>query len=64
MSSGKSGGAKAALYALNILSEPVNRIEAKLDHWMKNMAEKIYDKNKKIAEMVRMNYIKKLEAEK
>ena len=64
MAAGKSGGANAALYALNILSVSDSKIEAQLEAYRKRMAEKISDKNKKISEMGLMNYIKKLEAEK
>jgi len=64
MAAGKSGGANAALYALNILSVSDSKIEAQLEAYRKRMAEKISEKNKKIADMGLMNYIKKLEAEK
>jgi phosphoribosylcarboxyaminoimidazole (NCAIR) mutase len=64
MAAGKSGGANAALYALNILSVYEEKIEKKMDEYRKKMAKKISDKNKKISQLGLMNYINNLEAEK
>ena len=62
MAAGKSGGANAALYALNILSVFDEKIEKKMDEYRKKMAKKIIDKNKKISQLGLMNYINNLEA--
>ncbi len=61
MPSGKSGGANAALFALNILSVNNQGIEKKLLEYRETMQVKLENKNREIEKIGLMEYIKKIE---
>jgi len=62
MPAGKSGGANAALFAINILALSNPALTEKMTAYREKIAAKISDKNKDIKEMGLMNYINKLES--
>lgn len=62
MPAGRSGGANAALFALNILSVENKGYEEKLSDYREEMAMKIIKKNEKMNSMGYKDYIKTLEA--
>lgn len=64
MSSGKSGGANAALFALSILAVSDKALADKLLIYRKNLEKKLNEKNRNISDMGLMNYIDKLEGKK
>lgn len=64
MSSGKSGGTNAALFALSILAVSDTSIGKKLISYRKKMETKIIEKNKTIKKTGLMKYIDKLEGKK
>jgi len=61
MPAGKAGGANAALFAVRILSLTDKSYIPKLEMYIKNMKERIMDKNKKLDEKGYDEYIKALE---
>ncbi|MCL1865432.1 MAG: 5-(carboxyamino)imidazole ribonucleotide mutase [Spirochaetes bacterium] len=61
MAAGKSGGANAALFAINILALSNPALTEKMIDYRKKTEAKISDKNKEIKETGLMNYINKLE---
>ena len=64
MPAGKSGGANAALFAINILALSNPALAEKMINYREKMAAKISEKNKDIKEMGLMNYINQLESKK
>jgi len=64
MPTGKSGGANAALFAINILALSNPALTEKMIDYREKMAAKISEKNKDIKEMGLMNYINQLESKK
>jgi 5-(carboxyamino)imidazole ribonucleotide mutase len=64
MPAGKSGGANAALFAINILALSNPSLAEKMTDYRKKMSEKISEKNKDIKDIGLMNYINKIESKK
>lgn len=64
MPAGSAGGANAALFALNILSVSDKKIEEKMNAYRKKMRDNVLEKNRRLNEIGRNEYIKSLEDKK